>query len=266
MSTAMPVFSISARTPTSGISTSVSSRRPPAFSTWSESSADRSSAARACTIALRATPSSASSSANEHPLVLVAGLCQLAVEVAQAQVRQVVGALVGRDQVGGERGVLDDALQRPALGGEREQLALDVVQHLRSRLVRQPGRQRLVVVEAHGLDVDVRRPAVREREGDPGDAAGAAPPRAADADADGLGARLREPAGDGVGSEGRALELDARLHRDVLAGRHDVEDPGPQLAADLELVEQLAARPCGPSPGGRSRRSSRRGAGRGPAR
>ena len=61
---------------------------------------------------------------------LALGRPQLAAEVAQGEVGQVVGALVGLDEVGRERGVADQARERPAVGGQREHRPLGVVEHL----------------------------------------------------------------------------------------------------------------------------------------
>ena len=71
---------------------------------------------------------------------------QLATEVAQHEVGQVVGALVGPDEVGRERGVGRRARERPAPRREREQRALGVVQHLGPRPGRRARRDRGVAV------------------------------------------------------------------------------------------------------------------------
>ena len=58
---------------------------------------------------------------------------QLALEVAQGQVGEVVGALVGPHEVRREGGVADQPGQRPAARRERQHRALRVVQHLGAR-------------------------------------------------------------------------------------------------------------------------------------
>ena len=147
MSTAMPVCSIRASRSTSGSSTSASSRVPPRSSISASSASARSRTARACSIAVVAGAPS-SSSASKAELVVVGrrpGL-QLALEVAQGQVGQVVGALVGPDEVGRERGVAGQPGERPAARGQREHRALGVVEHLGPRGVGQPRRERGVVL------------------------------------------------------------------------------------------------------------------------
>ena len=86
---------------------------------------------------------------------------QLAAEVAQHQVGEVVGALVGPDQVGRQGGVAGHAAQRQAARGQRLHRTLGVVQRLGPRRVGQPGapappRRR----GRASVSVDVRRGAV----------------------------------------------------------------------------------------------------------
>ena len=57
-------------------------------------------------------------------------LAQLALEVADGEVGQVVGALVGAGEVGRQRGVALEAGQRHPAGGEGEHRPLGVVEHL----------------------------------------------------------------------------------------------------------------------------------------
>ena len=106
-------------------------------------------------------------------------LLQLATQVTQGQVRQVVAALIGTHQVGRQRGVAGDPVDRPAVGGQSQRGPLGVVQDLGSGGVGEPVAQGLVVLGRQGLGVDVRRGV-----GGGGDrhslhAAGAAAPRAA---------------------------------------------------------------------------------------
>ena len=75
----------------------------------------------------------------EGQLAVVGGaLLQLALEVAQGQVGQVVGALVGAGEVRRQGGVADQSPQRPAARRQREHRALRVVQHLGVRGVVEP--------------------------------------------------------------------------------------------------------------------------------
>ena len=88
---------------------------------------------------------------------VVVGGHELTVQVADRQVGEVVGALVGLDQVGGQRGVGRDAGQRPSLGRKRMRLALGVVQHLGPGGIGQPVGEDLLVVGRELLDRDPRR-------------------------------------------------------------------------------------------------------------
>ena len=84
---------------------------PPRSSISSSSASARSTTARACSIAVSvASDDAASSSASKRQLAVVGGpLLELALEVAQGQVGQVVGALVGPGEVRRQRGVADRA-------------------------------------------------------------------------------------------------------------------------------------------------------------
>ena len=159
-------------------------------------------------------------------------------QVAQGEVGQVVGALVRADQVGRERGVLGDPDERPAVGCERQRRTLGVVQHLGSLRIREPRGERRIVCLAHRLDVEVGRPTVGQREGDAEHPAGAAPPGAAHVDAHPFGAEPLEPRRQGVGGQDRAVELEPAFDFWLRLGSQHVHDPGAQLAAELQLVEQ----------------------------
>ena len=76
---------------------------------------------------------------------LVIGV-QRAVQVPLHQVAQVEGGLAGPGEVGGERGVAGDAVDRPAADGQRVDRRLEVVPDLGGRRVGEPvGERRLVV-------------------------------------------------------------------------------------------------------------------------
>ena len=98
---------------------------------------------------------------------------QFALQVAQREVGQVVGALVGPGEVGGERGVGGDAVQRPAALAEREQGRLGVVQHLGPIVRGQPGADRRLVGLVQRRRVEPRRRTGGGRDRDPGQVAGA---------------------------------------------------------------------------------------------
>ena len=85
------------------------------------------------------------------------GLLQLSLEVAHSQVSQVVGTLIGTHEVGRERGVADQALQRPAVGVKRLHRTLGVVHDLGSLWIGTPGRQRIGVHRGDGVGVDPGR-------------------------------------------------------------------------------------------------------------
>ena len=65
---------------------------------------------------------------------------QGAVQVTLHQVVQVEGGLTGPGQVGGQRGVAGDAVDRPAAGGQRIDRGLEVVTDLGRGRVGEPGR------------------------------------------------------------------------------------------------------------------------------
>ena len=131
MSAAMPTCSISASTPDSGCSTSASRRceAPSSRDSSSVSTSARSSVARARSISVLLGGSPSSPSPSRVELAVVRRVDpQLALEVAQRQVGQVVGALVGLGQVGRERGV--DPRRRPSdqpCAAQRQQRRLGVV-------------------------------------------------------------------------------------------------------------------------------------------
>ena len=79
---------------------------------------------------------------------------QLATQVAQRQVVEREAALSGTNQVGGQRGIGADAVQRPAASGEVVDRQLGLVQGFRLLRVGKPGRQRRVVLGRQGRGVD----------------------------------------------------------------------------------------------------------------
>ncbi len=174
----------------------------------------------------------------QRVLVGLALGAQLATEVAQGEVGQVVGALVGLDEVGRQRGVADQALERPAVRGQGQLGSLGVVEDLRAGRVGQPGRQRGVVLGGQAGDVDVRREPAGVGDGDPVDRAGAGAPGAADVDADVLVAEPGQEVGDLAGTEPAPGQLEAALLDRVLLGTQGVDGAGPELAAELEVVEE----------------------------
>ena len=140
----MPVCSMVASRSTSGSSTPASSAVPPCSSMAVSRASARSSTARACSIAVSASPPSSSSSKVELAVV-GAALLQLAAKVAQGQVGEVVGTLVGPDEVRRQRGVADQSVERPPPRSQGQHRALRVVQHLgrgRGRPTRRPARRR----------------------------------------------------------------------------------------------------------------------------
>ena len=113
----------------------------------------------------------------ERELAVVVALgAQLAPEVAQRQVGQVVAALVRHGEVGRQRGVAGDAGQLPAARREGQRRPLRVVQRLGRRLVGEPGGDRLLVLLVQRLGGEPGALAVVGRERDAGDVAGAGAP------------------------------------------------------------------------------------------
>ena len=230
-----------ARVPISGSSTSASSRVPPCSSTASSSASARSRTARACSIAV--------SRAGvvhrvEAELVGVAGvLPQLALEVAQGQVGEVVGALVGLDQVGRQSGVDVEPGEVPATRGQREHGALGVV----DRLGRAPGRPATPRAPRRPRgELGHVEPGGRAVAGGQGEESTSPVPARQlpwTATPTPLPRRrvLVEPRGDLTGARRAPVELEAALGDVRVGGSGDVEQPGAQLAAELELVEELEA-------------------------
>ena len=111
--------------------------------------------------------------------------------------------------------------------------------------VRQPGGHGRVVVGADVGDVDPRGLALAGRDGDGHDLAGAGTPAALDRHADALagGRVLLQPRRGLAGREPSAVELEAGLRLEGLGGVgvDRLEQPAAQLAAELQLVEQLEA-------------------------
>ena len=93
----------------------------------------------------------------EHPLTAGIGLLtgQLPTQVPNRQIAQVVGALVGADQIGSQRSVAGQSPQPPAARLERMDRHLRVVDHLGSVGVLEPGPEGLLarLVEIEQIDV-----------------------------------------------------------------------------------------------------------------
>ena len=139
-------------------------------------------------------------------------LLELALEVAQRQVGQVVGPLVGSGEVGRQGGVADQPPQRPPARRQRQHRALRVVQHLGARGVGEPRHQRRVVLGRDLAGVDPGAGAVGRREGQGPDLAGARAPPSLDGHARAALARVRgQPVGHLALAEADAGELEARL-------------------------------------------------------
>ena len=183
----------------------------------------------------------------ETELVVVGrALLELALEVAQGEVGEVVGALVGAHEVGRQRGVADQPVERPVACRQREHRALGVVEHLGPPGVAQPGHQRGVVLGGDLDGIDPGGLTVGRSERDPADLAGAGAPGALDGDP---GAGLRagvgvEPAAHLAGGQPHALELEARVvdERGVLHVPR-LEEPvaqHPELQRVEERVDQVA--------------------------
>ena len=150
----------------------------------------------------------------EAELVGVDGvLAQLALEVAQGQVGQVVGALVGLDEVGGEGGVDVEPGERPAAGGQGQARAVGVVERLGPRRVGEPGREGRVVLGPDVGDVDPGGVALARGHGDREHLAGAGAPGAVHRHPDALPGRrvLVQPRGGLAGAEAAPVELEAGL-------------------------------------------------------
>ena len=183
---------------------------------------------------------------------------QLALEVAQREVGEVVGALVGTHEVGRQCGVADQPAQRPAPRGEREDRTLRVVEHLRALGVAEPARQRGVVVGGDLARVDPGRGAVGGGERERPHLTGAGTPRALDGHPGaGVAGRVGgQPGGDRTRGEPLAGEVEAALvDRLGTLAVGDLEQPGAQVTTELELVEQLEAGRAVP---GRQREVGRR--------
>ena len=157
---------------------------------------------------------------------VVVGGHQLAVEIPDGQVGEVVGTLVGLDQVGGEGRVGRDTGQRPSLGGERVSLALGVVQHLGTVGVGQPGGHGLVVVGVELIDGDPRR---RTGRGGQGEVLGPGIDRPGDADDLQAHRNVDSVLGQPRGHTTRRDVRDSQVGRSVGRGR---------LVAAAEVVEQ----------------------------
>ena len=135
----MPVCSIRASSCTSGSSTSVSSRDPPARS--SSPSKRRRQVDHRAGVEHRRGGGVGRAVVEQGALVAVGLSLELAAQVAQGQVGQVVGALVGTGEVRRERGVAHDPREHPPVRGERELGPLGVVEDLRAGRVGEPARR-----------------------------------------------------------------------------------------------------------------------------
>ena len=163
---------------------------------------------------------------------------ELALEVADGQVGQVEGALVGSHQVGGELGVGGQPGQLPAPRPERQQRTLGVVHRLALGGVGQPGGQRVLVGGQQLGDVHVRRRAVSRGQRDRADVAGAGSPVPDHVQARPVAGRvLVEPGRQLPGLQDDPGQLEAALGHDLLVGQR-LQQPVPQ-DPELELVEQL---------------------------
>ena len=116
-------------------------------------------------------------------------LAQLSLEVAQGQVGQGVGTLVGLDEIGGEGGVDLEAGQLPSAGGEREARAVGVVEDLGATRVREPRSERRVVLGTDVGHVDPGGVSRRRRDGDREHLSRPRTPGAGDGDPDPLAGR-----------------------------------------------------------------------------
>lgn len=176
---------------------------------------------------------------------------QLAVQVAQGQVGQVVGPLVGAGQVGGDLGVAEDALQAPAVRAERQHRRLAVVQHLGPPGVGQPGRQGRFVGRLQRGGVEPGRRAAGGGQRHPGHRGGVPPV--------GAGVELRRHTHRGAGRCVRLQPPGERPgHGEHLAGQveaglglrlHRLQVLVEPVAQDAELkgVEDLVDRLAVPS-------------------
>ena len=166
-------------------------------------------------------------------------VAQLALEVAQRQVGQVEGPLARLHQVGGQLGVRADPGQRPALLGQRQHRALDVVAGLGRVRVGQPAGQRLVVGGAQLGDVDPAGGAVGAGQRHRVQGAGAAAPGAGEGHPHpaAVGGVLGQEAGHLVRIEPQHVDLEA-LRRLRLGRGQGGEQPLAQHP-ELQVVEQL---------------------------
>src|SRR5665811_765001 len=113
---------------------------------------------------------------------------EFTLQIAQCEVGQVVGTLIGSQQISGQRRITGDPGKGPTLCLDRVHRALGVMQHLRLRRVGEPRRECGVVVLRHAFGVDVCGNAGRSRQPDPVDASRARTPNSGDVDAQRAGA------------------------------------------------------------------------------
>ena len=182
----------------------------------------------------------------EHPLRArgLLGL-ELAAQVAHHEVLEVVGALVGAHEVGGERGVAGDPGQLEPARRQGLELFLGVVQHLGRRRVGEPPGQDVLLVGGQRREVEVGGGAVGAGQGD----GTGIPVAAAVAADDHQAVRHRAPDGavaeahrEVVGGEDVALEVEAALDLVLLdvEGREEPLAQHPELQAVEDPVHLLA--------------------------
>ena len=172
---------------------------------------------------------------------------QLALEVAQRQVGQVIRPLVGFRQIGGQRGVDPDAGQLPAVRTERQPGRFGVVDDLGPRRIGQPGGHRTIVVLVERRRVEPGgRPVSGDRQA--GERAGTAPEMSGHRDAE-PGPRRAESRWHRSTAPGRLLAR-GQVEAGLGLGLHRVEVRIQPLAQDAELerVEDLVHRLAVPRP------------------
>ena len=177
----------------------------------------------------------------------VAGLdLELTLQVADGEVGQVEGPLVGSGQVRGQLGVGGQPVQLPAARPDGQQRTLGVVHRLGSGRVGQPRGERLLVGGQQLGDVDVRRRPVRRGQRErarcrrcPSPSARSRPSRSA------RRSRARQPAASSPGSR-ISPTARSRPRADLLV-RQRLQQPVPEHP-ELQPVEQLVGRLPVPRP------------------
>ena len=242
-SAAMPRYSIAASTRVSGSSMPPSRASPPRWPSTVSRASDRSLTATA--LRTSACAASAATSASRRPepvegqLALgLGGVLELALEVPDREVTEVERPLPGQRQVGGQRGVADDALQLPAARPDREVGALDLVHDLLRGRVGQPRGERLLVGDVEvGAEVDERGVVVGRRQRDAGQLAGAPAPGAAEDQPGPAGAGVGlQPVAEAAGGHVVLGDVEAALDLGLGAGERG-EEPVAQHP-ELQVVEE----------------------------